>query len=178
VREKILPILAHYPIDFLCIHPRLGVQQYAGSVDLDTFESFYQTTKHKIVYSGDINDLYFFEQLQKRFPKIENWMLGRGILQNPFLAEEIIDFSECRMQKAESEKKTLFLNNTLSSRFICFYNEYAELLLSLKNEKIALSSLKELWHYFSVFFTLKESELKQLLRINDYQTFIKITSVL
>jgi tRNA-dihydrouridine synthase len=87
---EVLHRVAPYPIDFLCIHPRLGIQQYEGSVDLDTFETFYQTTNHKIVYSGDLNDVSCFTYLQQRFPKINDWMLGRGILQNPFLAEEII----------------------------------------------------------------------------------------
>jgi len=167
----ILQKLAPYPIDFICIHPRLGTQQYEGNVNLDDFEIFYQTTNHKIVYSGDINDVDFFVHLQKRFPKIENFMLGRGILQNPFLAEEI-NFAESRRQKAEGNK-ILFSKSDLSSRFIKFYDEYAEILLTLVGEKITLSSLKELWHYFAVFWKLNSSELRKLLQINDYQIFNK-----
>jgi len=156
----ILQRIAPYPIDFLCIHPRLGVQLYNGTVNLDVFESFYHLTNHKIVYSGDIDSLPFFMQLKNRFPKIEHWMLGRGILKNPFLAEEIstqerLDFS------------------LLKTRFIVFYNEYSELLLNLKNEKIALSSLKELWHYFAAFWKLDALELRELLRINEYHLFQK-----
>jgi len=161
---KILQRLAPYPIDFLCIHPRLGVQQYEGNVDLDTFETFYQTTNHQIVYSGDINSVVFFQQLQKRYPKIENWMLGRAILQNPFLPEEILGAKNF---------------SPLKSRFIDFYNDYSEILLSSKNEKVALGVLKELWHYFAVFWKLESPNLRKLLQINDYQTFqqaaIKIT---
>ncbi|MCL1851149.1 MAG: tRNA-dihydrouridine synthase family protein [Bacteroidetes bacterium] len=170
---EILQRLAPYPIDFLCIHPRLGVQQYEGTVNLDMFETFYQTTQHTIVYSGDINDTDFFIRLHQRFPKIENWMLGRGILQNPFLAEEIIHIAESRNQKAESTKKTSFIQINLRSRFIDFYNEYAELLCVLKGEKVALSVLKELWHYFAVFWKLDSLELKRLLQINDYSEFQK-----
>jgi len=151
---EILQRLAPYPIDFLCIHPRLGTQQYEGNVDLDSFELFYNTTRHKIVYSGDINDVECFKYLQNRFPKIDNWMLGRGILQNPFLAEEI--------------KGTQI---TQKHRFINFYNEYSELLLAIKNEKIALGALKELWHYFAVFWNLETDELRKLLQINDFKTF-------
>ena len=158
----ILPRLAPYPIDFLCIHPRLGIQQYEGNVDLDVFELFYQTTNHKIVYSGDIHNVDSYMKLQKRFPKIEDWMLGRGILQNPFLAETL---------RATPIQKT-----PTPQRFIDFYNEYAEILCMLKGEKIALSSLKELWHYFAVFWKLDTMELQQLLRINDYQKFNETTS--
>ena len=156
---EILQKVTPYPIHFLCIHPRLGVQQYEGNVDLDTFEIFYQSTHHKIVYSGDINDVEFFEYLQQRFPKIEDWMLGRGILQNPFLAEQIVG----------ALRATPLPDNP--TRFINFYHEYSEILLSLKNEKISLGVLKELWKYFAVFWKLNSEELQKLLRINDYQIF-------
>ena len=156
----ILQRVSPYPIDFLCIHPRLGTQQYEGNVDLDIFENFYQSTNHTIVYSGDINDVEFFVKLQQRFPNIENWMLGRGILKNPFLADQIMGaLHETPLQK----------------RFTAFYHEYSEILLSLFGEKITLSSLKELWHYFAVFWKLTSDELQKLLRTNDYQTFHKIT---
>ena len=151
---EILRRIAPYTIDFLCIHPRLGIQQYEGNVNLDVFDTFYQTTNHRIVYSGDINNVDFFLHLQKRFPKIENWMLGRGILQDPFLAEEILG-------KIHNVKH----------RFINFYNDYSEMLLSLYGEKIALSSLKELWHYFAKFWELEAVELRKLLQENDYWNF-------
>jgi tRNA-dihydrouridine synthase len=171
---EILQRVSPYPIDFLCIHPRLGVRQYEGNVNLDVFERFYQNTNQKIVYSGDINSVDFFMQLQKRFPNIENWMLGRGILQNPFLAEEI-NLAESRREKGKKKKKKgelpLVLTDGDKCRFIRFYNEYSEILLTLKGEKIALGALKELWHYFAVFWKLNELELKKLLQINDYQTF-------
>jgi tRNA-dihydrouridine synthase len=161
----ILERLAPYPIDFLCIHPRLGIQQYEGSVDLDTFEHFYHSTNHTIVYSGDINNVDFFIKLQQRFPKIENWLLGRGILQNPFLAEEITNFAMDGLQHK--------VNANMSKRFINFYHDYSKTILTLFGEKTTLSALKELWHYFSVFFKLTSSELINLLQINDYHEFQK-----
>jgi len=160
----ILQRLAPYPIDFLCIHPRLGVQQYKGAVDLDDFEIFYQTTNHTIVYSGDIYDFDFHTYLQNRFPKIENWMFGRGILQNPFLAEQISkSYQDLPLYK---------------SRFIDFYHDYSEILRTIKNEKSALSSLKELWNYFAFFWKLSSDELRKLLRINDYHTFNNLVYML
>jgi len=160
---EILQRLSHYPIDFLCIHPRLGIQQYKGKVNLDIFEILYKTTNHKIIYSGDICNLDFFAYLQKRFPEIDNWMLGRGLLQNPFLAE-IFSKYPVDMQNTET-----------NFRFISFYNEYSKLLLSLIGEKKSLGVLKELWHYFSVFWELNPYDLRKLLQINDYQLFFETT---
>ena len=166
---EILQRLAPYPIDFFCIHPRLGIQQYEGNVELDFFETFYQTTHHKIFYSGDIKDVEFFTYLQKRFPKIENWMLGRGILQNPFLAEQVINAEKQKSRKAELPSVS---TDGTKNRFIDFYNEYSEILFTLKNEKIAMGALKELWHYFAVFWKLDAIELRKILQINDYQKIL------
>jgi len=165
---EILQRLNSYPIDFLCIHPRLGVQQYEGNVDLTLLETFLKITNHKIIYSGDINNVDFFLQLQHRFPKIVNWMLGRGLLQNPFLAEQIV------IAKGSKQNNELpAVSTEEQKRFICFYHEYAEILRTLKNEKIALGVLKELWHYFAFFWKLDEVNLRQLLQINDYYMFNK-----
>jgi tRNA-dihydrouridine synthase len=172
---EIIRRIAPYPIDFLCIHPRLGSQQYEGNVDLDTFENCYHITNHTIVYSGDINNIDFFKQLQKRFPKIENWMLGRGILQNPFLAEEILGNYQVETYGPPETYGSTSLQQIHQSRFTNFYNEYSETLLMLKNENTILGVLKELWHYFAVFFKLDDSELRKLLQINDYQIFHKST---
>ena len=153
---EILQRMNPYPIDFLCIHPRLGIQHYEGNVNLDVFEIFYQATHHTLVYSGDINDVSFFLHLQQRFPKIENWMLGRGLLQNPFLAEQIAGALHTTSEQ---------------NRFMDFYHDYSEIILALYGEKIALSSLKELWHYFAAFWKLTPEELQKILRINDYGVF-------
>jgi hypothetical protein len=59
------------------------------------------------------------------------------------------------------------------NRFIDFYNDYSDLLCELKGEKIALSALKELWHYFVVFWKINAIELKKFLQINDYHEFQK-----
>ena len=159
---EILQRVAPYPLDFLCIHPRLGTQQYTGAVGLDSFETFYQSTNHQIVYSGDIINVDFFMKLQQRFPKIENWMLGRGILENPFLAEKIANYAN----PVETR-----LIASLQNRYMEYHHEYSEIILSLFGENKALSIFKELWHYFAVFWKLTPEELQELLRINDFKMF-------
>ena len=62
---------------------------YNGTVDLDAFEKAFNALKLSVCYNGDINDFTFFQSLQKRFPDIDRFMLGRGLLANTFLCEEI-----------------------------------------------------------------------------------------
>ena len=158
--RNLLTRLNDYPLDFLVIHPRLGDDLYEGIPDWDTFAEFCQLTKHKIVYSGDIFTVEDYNRLSERFPQVAAWMLGRGLLRNPFLAEEI------KGQKTGDNKE----------RFLSFYQDLIEKLLPIRGESGTLANLKELWHYFAVFTGLSEEKLQQLLRICDLREFVTVST--
>ena len=82
-----------YPLEFVVIHPRLGEQQYAGTPDWNALEELLSVLQHPVVYSGDIFQVVDYEKLSTRFPQIKIWLLGRGVLRNPRLAEEIQSFA-------------------------------------------------------------------------------------
>lgn len=155
---QLLQRLEGYPLEFIVVHPRLGVQQYEGVPDWDAFDTLVSATSHELVYSGDIWSVGDFQRLQLRYPTIRQWMLGRGLLRNPFLAEQI-------------KLKSPLTENAIG-RFEKFYDD---LLLAWRAsgvvEKGILNGLKELWHYFSVFFCLSDEELKILLRMNNLDDF-------
>ena len=148
--------LNDYPLDFLVIHPRLGDELYTGTPHWDIFEEFCHITKHKIVYSGDVFSVDDYQTLSKRFPDVSGWMLGRGLLRNPFLAEEI--------KGMETGDKT--------ARFSAFHQDLVEKLLPIRGESGTLANLKELWHYFAVFTHTSDENLQKMLRINDLETFV------
>ncbi|MDD6185995.1 MAG: tRNA-dihydrouridine synthase family protein [Bacteroidales bacterium] len=158
--RQLLTRLNDYPLDFLVIHPRLGVDLYEGTPDLDTFEEFCQITRHKIVYSGDVFTTEDYERLSERFPQVAAWMLGRGMLRNPFLAEEI---------KGQD-------TGDKNGRFNAFYHDLIDKLLPIRGESGTLANLKELWHYFAHFTHTSDEELQQILRICDLQEFVKVSS--
>ena len=158
--RELLPRLNDYPLDFLVIHPRLGDNLYEGIPDLDTFAEFCQLTQHKIVYSGDIFTVEDYNRLAERFPQVAAWMLGRGLLRNPFLAEEI------KGQDTDDKRE----------RFFAFYQDFIKKLLPIRGESGTLANLKELWHYFAIFTGLSEEKLQQLLRICDLREFVTVSS--
>lgn len=86
---RLLPIFDKYPIEELIVHPRTGVQMYTGHADLDAFDMVAQNTSHQLVYNGDITSIDVFEEVAARFPQVNRFMIGRGILSNPFLPSEI-----------------------------------------------------------------------------------------
>lgn len=160
--RELLRRLNSYPLDFLVIHPRLGDDLYSGTPDWDTFEEFYRLTRHPIVYSGDLFTVTDYQRLSQRFPDMAGWMLGRGLLRNPFLAEEI--------QGLPTGDKT--------ARFQAFHHDLVAALLPIRGESGTLANLKELWHYFADFTQMPDDALQQLLRINDLATFLQATETI
>lgn len=86
---NLIPILNRYPLEHVTIHPRVGTQMYEGAVNLDCFDPCTDALKHDVIYNGDITTVEQYHALKRRFPDVTTWMLGRGLLANPCLAEEI-----------------------------------------------------------------------------------------
>lgn len=152
---RILERLEKYPLEYIVIHPRLGEQMYDGVPDWDTLDEFCQHTRHRLIYSGDINSPADHERLRQRYPDIQDWMLGRGILADPFLAEEIRGMDT-------GDRK---------GRFLKYYQHFAAELLPMRHERGTLHNFKELWHYWRHLAGINDEQLKQLLRIDDWGTF-------
>ena len=124
----------------IIIHPRTGAQSYEGKPNLDIFEKCAEISKHTIVYNGDIRSIEDFRYLKTRFPKVKNWMLGRGIIKNPFLLNELkneIDNSNTVVipEKEKIKLKQEFLNALLNENI----NHY--------NSTKVLGKMKELWQH-------------------------------
>ncbi|MBW6478536.1 MAG: tRNA-dihydrouridine synthase family protein [Bacteroidales bacterium] len=138
-----LPGLIHifnqYPIHELIIHPRIGTQLYSGDVNLDGFENVLKESKIPVAYNGDIFHAGRYRQLQKRFPGINSWMIGRGALINPFLASQMKG-----IELSEREKRT---------RVKDFYNELLQVTpRRMSNPVRQLGFLKAIWYYMSGLF--------------------------
>ncbi len=87
--DRLIPVFNRYPLARVIVHPRTGVQMYTGDVDLDAFDVCLTRISHPVVYNGDINDLAMFQMLESRFASVSGWMIGRGLIANPFLPEMI-----------------------------------------------------------------------------------------
>ncbi|CAZ94852.1 tRNA-dihydrouridine synthase family protein [Zobellia galactanivorans] len=83
------PILEKYPLKNVAIHARLGKQLYKGGVDLEAFQKCVDVAKHTLYYNGDITTVAQFKTLRERFPSINHFMIGRGLIADPFLPSMI-----------------------------------------------------------------------------------------
>ena len=137
---KVFPVLEKYPIKNIGIHARIGKQLYKGDVDLISFERCTQNTNHLLYYNGDIVDVESFTAIQQKFPSIKHFMIGRGLIANPFLPNMIKNNSN-DFPKNHVEIFSKFLDTLFKS-----YEE------ALSGSSHVLTKMESYWEYFSAIF--------------------------
>ena len=140
------------------MHPRLGIEQYKKSADVEAFACFYNECKHPVIYNGDILTLSDIAQIEERFPNVEAIMLGRGLLANPLLAKEYKENREFTNQ----EKATLI--RKMHDKM------YEELSPRLLGNTQFLSKMKPYWEYLLPDMLKKEK--KAILKSSTIEKYI------
>jgi len=136
--EPLFPLFNRYPLSEIIIHPRTASQMYEGTADVEAFARCLPQTQHTLCYNGDIFTRDHFNELQTRFPSIHRWMLGRGALRDPFLAEEIAGNKTPRDDKEKIQ--------IIHSFHDAIYQQYRE---TLFGPSPVLGKMKELWTYLA-----------------------------
>ena len=97
--RPVLDILNEIPLEQVTLHPRIGTQQYKGSVSMEAFDEFYALCKHPIIYNGDVTTIEGIRTLEEKYPKLAGMMIGRGLLARPSLASEYASGMELPWEK-------------------------------------------------------------------------------
>lgn len=100
--RPVLDILNFTPLEQITLHPRIGTQQYKGSVSMEVFEEFYKLCKHPLIYNGDVTSVDDIRKLEEMYPKLAGVMIGRGLLARPSLALEYASGVELSWEKRRS----------------------------------------------------------------------------
>lgn len=145
---KVVDILNSLRLDHVCIHARLGKQQYKGVPDWNAFGDFYRACRWPLFANGDLNSPEEIKRILVDFPLLRGVLIGRGLLSSPLLIKE---FKENRtflpIQRMEC----------LSGFHQTLFSAYRE---QLKDDNQLLKKMKTLWDYL-----LPEAERKGLKRI-------------
>jgi tRNA-dihydrouridine synthase len=159
----LLPRLDDYPLTEIIIHGRLGSQLYRGDIDRETFGRCLARSKHAIVYNGDITTSEILIDLQRQFPEISKWMIGRGALANPFLPGEIKG-----MQISGQLEQLKAFHDEL-------YGCYQEL---LDGPAHLLGRMKQLWVYLSAFFPPRQKTWKKIRKCRTEVKYLDVVESL
>jgi tRNA-dihydrouridine synthase len=158
-----IPVLNKYPLSEVIVHPRTAEQMYDGEVDLDAFEEAFQMLERPVCYNGDINNLAFFNAVQERFPTLTRFMLGRGLLANPFLCEEI---KGAPVHKGTQVERLRAFHEDLVARYEAV----------LDGDHPVLGKMKEFWTYQSLYLSNGRAMFKKLKKTQRMTTYKDIVS--
>ncbi len=156
--DAILPIFNKFPISELIIHPRIGKQLYKGEADVEHFKALIPYINAPLVYNGDIVSEESFNRISNAVQPVNQFMLGRGILANPFLAEQI------KNDKASTHDKTERLHNYV-------IDLYEDRLHHAGGSPKVLGRMKELWSYLMNSFEEPQVVWRKIKKINALKEY-------
>ena len=87
--DGIWTLLSRYPASKFIIHPRTREQFYPGSPSREAYAGALQTARSPVVYNGDLFTAEDCRRLLESYPQTAALMIGRGLLANPALAQEL-----------------------------------------------------------------------------------------
>ena len=151
----VIEVFKKYPLSELIIHPRIGKQLYKGEADVQRFVELIPLIKAPLVYNGDIVSVESFENIREQVQPVNEFMLGRGLLANPFLAEEI---------KGQTTRDAKRLHTYV-------IDLYEDRLRHAGGSPKVLGRMKELWSYLMYSFDEPQDIWRKIKKINALKEY-------
>lgn len=152
---ELIKIYNKYPLKELIIHPRTREDFYGNKPNLEIFNDALNLSNSPVCYNGDIFTTEDHNKFVNNFPNVEKVMIGRGILANPGLLDEI--------------KENIVLDKNILKEF------HDEIFTNYRNafneDKNAIYRMKELWGYMIYIFSDNKKYIKRIKKaqkIEDY----------
>ena len=146
----VVDILNDFPIHEVIFHPRIARQLYKGIPDEDLFTEVGKKIKHPLVYNGDLVSAEDFSRLNTLFGSTDSWMVGRGILKNPFLPSLLKNGS-----LPDNEKRGETLKN-FHEEILIGYSKI------LNGSSHLLMKMEKFWSYFCFSFPDPHKTFKRI----------------
>lgn len=180
--DEIVPVIEifnQYPLSELIIHPRIGKQLYKGEADVKRFAELIPMIKVPLVYNGDIVSVESFERIRTEVQPVNEFMLGRGLLANPFLAEEIQFGGDCHHRVSLMENAAPLnsapRNDEPDNKAIRLHayvvDLYEDRLRHAGGSPKVLGRMKELWSYLMHSFDEPQDIWRKIKKINALKEY-------
>ncbi len=153
--DELMEIFNKYPMEELIIHPRIQKDYYKNKPNMAAFQVAVSRSKNPVCYNGDIFTQEDFSKFSAGYPDVGTVMLGRGLLMNPGLAEELL--YNIKLEKG-------LLKNFHDQ----IYGGYKRILFG---EKDVLFKMKELWSYMILTFSDNAKPLKRIKKAQSLHAY-------
>jgi len=159
---ELMDVFNSHKIYELTIHARIGKQLYAGDVRIEALKKAISKSKIDIVYNGDIFSKSDFDIISDDI-QLNNWMIGRGLLVDPFLPAKI---------------KNNYVPDILEQKEIV-YKFITDLYLAYRkkgnNKPQSIGVVKELWATMAYSFNNPQkvfNSIKKTKSFDDYEEIV------
>lgn len=151
----IINIYNKYPLEELIVHARTRDDFYGNKPNFEMFKHGVEVSKAPICYNGDIFKVEDYNKFVKAFPEVDNIMIGRGLLANPGLVNEIKGMDPVDKKILKDFHDEVF-------------NTYREV---FQEDKNAMYRMKEVWGYMIYMFSDNKKyakKIKKAQKVADY----------
>jgi len=159
---KFIDTFNSLPFSEIIVHPRIGKQMYTGEASLEKFTELIPLINKPLIYNGDIfsvekyNEIINCKDVTLHVPT--EIMLGRGLLTNPFLAEDIKQINENQQDR-----------NVRLHKFVV--DLYVERLRHAGGSPKIIGSMKELWKYMMNIFDDPQNVWRKIKKVNHLDEY-------
>lgn len=156
---KFIETFNSLPFSEIIVHPRIGKQMYTGEASLEKFKELIPLINKPLIYNGDIYTVEKYKSVVENISTNNNHtMLGRGLLTNPFLAEDIKQIND-----NQKDRQTRLHNFVVSL--------YVERLHHAGGSPKIIGSMKELWKYMMNIFDDPQNVWRNVKKVNHLDEY-------
>lgn len=160
----IIDVFNSYKIFELIIHARIGKQLYTGDVRLEAFKKALSKSKMEVVYNGDVFSKMDFEKFDNDFKIINTWMIGRGMLRDPFLPAIIKGLAV-----PDLKEQPLIINKFVTDLYLAYRKKM--------NDRLqAINVMKELWGFMSLSFDEPQKIFNNIKKTKSFDEYEEVVA--
>ena len=170
--QTLLGLYNQCPLTELIIHPRVLKDFYKYNVRMNAFKEGFEKSRHSVCYNGDVFRRKDYDRLIKEYPDLDKIMMGRGIMMNPFLMEEI---AEGTSQEVSGKMTAARKADRLETfhRLLC--DGYAHV---MSGDRPVLFKMKELWGFLIHSCPEEEKLMKKIRKAQRLEEYERVVSEL
>ena len=170
--QTLLGLYNQCPLTELIIHPRVLKDFYKYNVRMNAFKEGFEKSRHSVCYNGDVFRRKDYDRLIKEYPDLDKIMMGRGIMMNPFLMEEIAEETTRKVSgKMTAARKADRLEKF--HRLLC--DGYAHV---MSGDRPVLFKMKELWGFLIHSCPEEEKLMKKIRKAQHLEEYERVVSEL
>ncbi len=146
----------------ITVHPRTRAQGYSGKADWNIIKQVKENVKIPVIGNGDIKTCYDAKRMLEE-TKCDAVMIGRGVLGNPWLIRDCINF----LNGKEIKEVTILDKLNMVTKHLNY-------LLEFKSEKLAILEMRTQIGYY--LKGISKDYKQRFMKVNTKEEFMNLVS--